>query len=73
MTRAYATLAGGYELVVPDLTSVAEFDPRWTLRSGTRLLWTTARVGGALGLDYNAMPRDGDVTRSGTDAGFVTP
>jgi hypothetical protein len=73
MTRAYATLAGGYDLVVPDLTSAGEFDPRWTLRSGTRLLWTTARVGGAIGVDHNAMPRDGDVTRSGSDAGFVTP
>ena len=73
MTGAYATLAGGYELVVPDLTSVAEFDPRWTLRSGARALWTTARVGGALGLNYSAMPREGDVNRSGTDAGFITP
>lgn len=73
MTQKYATLAGGYELVVPDLTSVAEFDPRWTLRSGRQLLWTTARVGGALGSSYNAMPHEGDVTRSGSDAGFITP
>ena len=73
MTQTYATRAGGYELVVPDLTSVAEFDPRWTLRGGRQLLWTTARVGGALGASYNATPHEGDVTRSGSDAGFITP
>ena len=73
MSRAYATLAGGYEFVVPDLTSVPEFDPRWTLRSGTQVLWTTARVGGARGLDYYATPREGDVVRAGSDAGFITP
>jgi len=73
MSGAYATLAGDYEFVVPDLTSVSGFDPRWTLRSGTQVLWTTARVGGARGLDYYATPRDGDVVRAGSDAGFITP
>lgn len=73
MTGAYATLAGGYELVVPDLTSVPGFDPRWTLRSGMQLLWTSTRVGGARGLDYYAMPHEGDVIRVGSDAGFITP
>jgi hypothetical protein len=35
--------------------------------------WMTARVGGALGLNYYAAPREGDVTRGGSDAGFITP
>jgi hypothetical protein len=73
MSRAYATIAGGYELVVPELTSVPDFDPRWALRRGTQVLWTTARVGGSFVASYDAMPREGDVTRAGSDAGFVTP
>ncbi len=73
MTSAYATVAGGYDLTVPDLTGVSEFDPRWTLRTGTQVIWTTARVGGARGLDFYATPRDGDVIRAASDAGFVTP
>lgn len=73
MSGAYATLAGGYELAVPELTSVPGFDPRWTLRSGTQVIWTTARVGGARGLDYYAAPREGDVVRAASDAGFITP
>ena len=73
MSRAYATIAGGYELVVPELTSVPDFDPRWALRRGTQVLWTTARVGGSFVPSYDAMPHEGDVTRAGSDAGFVTP
>ena len=73
MTRSYASSSGGYELVVPELTSVTGFDPRWALHGGTQVLWTTARVGGTFVPNYDAMPREGDVTRAGTDAGFVTP
>jgi hypothetical protein len=73
MTRRYATLAGGYELVVPELTAVEAFDPRWALHGGEQLLWTTARVGGSFVPNYDATPHEGDVTRAGRDAGFITP
>jgi hypothetical protein len=73
MTRRYATLAGGYELVVPELTAVEAFDPRWALHGGAQLLWTTARVGGSFVPNYDATPHEGDVTRAGRDAGFITP
>jgi hypothetical protein len=73
MTRRYATLAGGYELVVPELTAVEAFDPRWALHGGAPLLWTTARVGGSFVPNYDATPHEGDVTRAASDAGFITP
>jgi hypothetical protein len=74
MTAAYAGLtAGGYDLVVPDLTGVQDFDPRWTLRSGAQLVWTSFRIGGTLGLGLDAVPTDGVTRRIGTDAGFLTP
>ena len=52
---------------------VVSTTPTVTPRTGTQVLWTTARVGGARGLDYYAAPREGDVVRGGSDAGFVTP
>ena len=74
MSRAYETLGpGGYDLVIPELTGVAGFDPRWTLHTGTQLLWTSARAGGSFAWNYNAVPHEGDVGRVASDAGFITP
>ena len=74
MTPAYAALdANGYDLVIPDLTGVAGFDPRWSLRAGVALLWTSSRLGGTLGLAPGVLPVDGDTRVVGTDAGFITP
>lgn len=74
MTPAYAAAnAGGYDLVVPDLAGVPGFDPRWALHPGNTLIWTSARIGGSLGLMPNVLPADGDTRTIGSDAGFITP
>lgn len=74
MTPAYATAnAGGYDLLVPDLSGVAGFDPRWALHTGSTLIWTSARIGGSLGLLPNVTPAAGDTRTIGADAGFITP
>lgn len=74
MTPAYAALnAGGYDLVVPELTGVAGFDTRWALHPGATLIWTSSRIGGTLGLAPNVTPADGDTRVIGSDAGFITP
>ena len=74
MTPAYAAAnAGGYDLVVPELSGVAGFDPRWALHPGNTLLWTSTRIGGSLGLAPNVLPADGDTRTIGSDAGFITP
>jgi hypothetical protein len=64
MTPAYAAASGaGYDLVVPDLTGVAGFDPAWTLRPGVKLLWSAVRIGGTLGFGRNVVPIDGATRR----------
>jgi hypothetical protein len=74
MLPGYAALnAGGYELVVPELTGVAGFDPRWGLQQGVVAIWQTSRIGGTLGLAPGTVPADGDTRVIGTDGGFVTP
>jgi len=73
MTAAYAAAAGGYDLVVPELTGTAGFDPQWALRPGAQVLWTVSRIGGTLGLGANAVPREGDVSRSATNQGVLAP
>ena len=72
MTGTYAA-GGDYDLVMPDLTGVPGFDPRWVLRSGSTLIWTSFLTGGTLGLGLDAMPVDGSTKRVATDAGFFTP
>ena len=57
MTAAYAALAGGYDLLVPDLSSVAGFDPAWALHPGASVQWTAGRVGGTLGLGRDEIGR----------------
>ena len=63
MTSAYAALTGGYDLVVPDLSGVAAFDPAWSLVPGAQLLWSATRVGGTLDLGRDAVPTDGSTRR----------
>ncbi len=72
MTAAYAALTGtGYDLVVPDLSEAAGFDPAWTLHSGGTLLWAAARIGGTLGLGRDAVPTDGATRRAVSAAGAL--
>jgi hypothetical protein len=63
MTAAYASVANGFDLVVPDLSAVAGFDPAWALRSGGTLIWAATRVGGTLALGRDAVPSDGTTQR----------
>ena len=64
MTAAYAGVVGGYDLVVPELTSTDGFDPAWALAGGDRLLWIGNRLGGTLGLGADAVPVDGTTRRT---------
>lgn len=74
MTAAYAALTGtGYDLVTPDLSGAAGFDPAWTLHPGGTLLWSAARIGGTLGLGRDAVPTDGATQRSVFSAGAIDP
>lgn len=59
MTTGYAALTGGFDLIVPDLSAVAGFDPAWALRPGVQLIWSATRVGGTLALGRDAVPSEG--------------
>ena len=73
-TAAYARLAAaGYDLVMPDLSSVAGFDPRWALRANEPVFWNVSRVGGTLGLGVNAQPFAGATVRTGDRFGTFNP
>ena len=72
MTAAYAALnANGYDLVTPDLTGAAGFDPAWMLHQASNLLWNAGRIGGTLGLGNNAVPTDGATRRTVWSAGTL--
>jgi hypothetical protein len=72
MTAAYADLAGGgYDLVVPDLSHAAGFDPAWALHPGETVLWAAGRIGGTLGLGPNAVPSDGATRRTASASGTI--
>jgi hypothetical protein len=65
MTAAYAArTASGYDLIVPDLTGTAGFDPRWAVQPGRTVLWTAGRIGGTLDLGQDARAHDGSTQRS---------
>ena len=65
MTAAYAGLSpDGYDLITPDLSGAAGFDPTWLLREGSLLFWNASRIGGTLGLGSNAEPTDGATRRT---------
>ena len=74
MTAAYATITGkGYDLVVPDLSGVAGFDPAWALRSGETLLWSASRLGGTLPPGLDVTPSDGASQRTASGTGTIAP
>ena len=70
-TSRYAAVArNGYDLVIPDLSSVSGFDPRWALTAREPAFWTATRIGGSLGLGLDAQPFAGATVRVG--ARFAT-
>lgn len=71
MTPAYAAIAGGYDLDVPDLASVAGFDPSWALQTGV-INWTATRTGGSLPLARDAKPVDGATRLTSLAQGTIT-
>jgi hypothetical protein len=72
MTAAYAARSGGYELEVPDLSSVPGFDPQWTLRPGLFTSWTASRLGGTVPVGRGIPPVDGATRRAASVQGTVT-
>jgi hypothetical protein len=73
MTPAYAALAGGYDLDVPDLVATPGFDPSWALQPGG-VTWTATRTGGTLPLGRDAKAFDGATQRTTLSQGtFTTP
>jgi hypothetical protein len=74
MTSTYAgRIATGYDLVLPDLSAVAGFDPSWTLQPATEVQWVASRVGGTLGLGLDAVPVNGSSRRTANGAAFFQP
>jgi hypothetical protein len=74
MTSAYAALAGGYELDVPDLSGAAGFDASWALNAAMRVNWNAFRVGGTLPIGRNAVPSNGATRRTtGTRGEIASP
>ncbi len=72
MTAAYAALSEtGYDLVIPDLSGAAGFDPAWSLHPGATLLWNAGRIGGTLGVGRDAVPSDGATRRTVSAAGAL--
>ena len=71
MTPAYAALAGGYDLDLPDLTGVSGFDPSWALKAGV-INWTANRIGGTLPLARDAKPVDGATRVTSLTQGTIT-
>ena len=72
MTPAYAALGTGFDLIVPDLSHVAGFDPAWALVPGAQLLWSATRVGGTLALGRDAAPSDGTTRRAALRKDTIT-
>jgi len=64
MTPSYASVLGGYDIEIPDLTTVPGFDPAWTLRRGMNVTWTAVAVGGTLPLGRTPVPFDGAIRRT---------
>ena len=71
MTPAFAALTGGYDLDVPDLTSVPGFDPVWALQVGV-INWTATRTGGTLPLARDVKPVDGATRVTSLTQGTIT-
>ena len=74
MTAAYAGAnAAGYELIIPDLSQVAGFDPAWALRPAEELRWGASRIGGTIGLGIAPVVSDGATQRTAFVDGTLTP
>jgi hypothetical protein len=73
MTAVYATLTGGFDLTIPELSGVAGFQPAWALHPGGDLRWSAVRLGGTLGLGFNVVAREGDVQRVAFRDDIITP
>lgn len=74
MTQEYALQIGGvYDLVIPELTGVAGFQPGWALSPTSSLRWSAVRAGGTLGLGFDAVPFDGATQRAAFVSAVLTP
>ena len=74
MTAAYAGAnAAGYELIIPDLSQVAGFDPAWALRPAEALGWGASRIGGTIGFGIDPVVSDGATQRSAFLGGTLVP
>ena len=72
MTPSYAALSGGYDLEVPDLSSVAGFDASWGLHSGAVVNWNALRTGGSLPIGRSIVPVNGAIRRITSTQGTLT-
>jgi hypothetical protein len=73
MTTAYAALQGGYDLVIPELSGVAGFDPVWEMHSESSVRWSASRIGGTLEVGIDPVPTDGAVQRAAFATDVITP
>jgi hypothetical protein len=73
MTAAYASHQGGYDLVIPDLSGVAGFDPAWALGAEPSVRWSANRIGGTLALGIDPVPTDGVFRRDAYTTDLLTP
>lgn len=73
MTAAYASLATGYDISIPDLSGVSGFDARWALQPGTSGIWTVSRTGGTLRLGLDVAPTNGTIVHTAVRNGTFTP
>ena len=74
MTQDYALQRGGvYDLIVPDLTGVAGFQPAWALSPTNSLRWSASRVGGTFGLGFDPVLFDGATQRGAFISDVLTP
>ena len=73
MTSAYATLIGGYDLDIPELSTTPNFNPAWALHGTAQLQWSAQREGGTLGVGPDVVPFEGAVRRSASTIGVFAP
>jgi len=73
MTATYAAVAGGYDLVMPELAGVAGFDVAWELPVAASVRWAANRMGGTLGLGIDPVPTEGAIRRAASAGDVITP
>jgi hypothetical protein len=62
---------GGFDVAVPDLSTVAGFDGAWALRRGMNTQWAAIRTGGTVPIGRNAVATDGAVRRTAIVQGTI--